>query len=292
MAGMDKVGDLFGSGRMFLPQVVKSARVMKAGGGLPRAVHRAGEAGQPDHERQRQEPFQRRDGRHGHGQGRRARHRQEHRRRRAGLQRLSHRGPGRDGAVDAHPGNGARGRRGRHRPLRADHAIARRDAHRRPGDGARRPVAAIADRWRHHVPRPHGCEARAGLQRPGRARAGRVARGGGRALVARLGCARGLRQGDSRAIRTAAPPVRRSRRSHPPTDRRRGAGEPLCHRLGGHGAAQANFHRRARPARRRPSRAGRIHRLDAVLRRLGAARSLPGDPGRSQDGRSGSIAVR
>ena len=30
MAGMDVVGDLFGAGRMFLPQVVKSARVMKA----------------------------------------------------------------------------------------------------------------------------------------------------------------------------------------------------------------------------------------------------------------------
>jgi 5-methyltetrahydrofolate--homocysteine methyltransferase len=29
MAGMNQVGDLFGSGRMFLPQVVKSARVMK-----------------------------------------------------------------------------------------------------------------------------------------------------------------------------------------------------------------------------------------------------------------------
>jgi 5-methyltetrahydrofolate--homocysteine methyltransferase len=29
MAGMDQVGDLFGSGRMFLPQVVRSARVMK-----------------------------------------------------------------------------------------------------------------------------------------------------------------------------------------------------------------------------------------------------------------------
>ncbi|MBR58664.1 MAG: methionine synthase [Myxococcales bacterium] len=29
MAGMDRVGDLFGSGQMFLPQVVKSARVMK-----------------------------------------------------------------------------------------------------------------------------------------------------------------------------------------------------------------------------------------------------------------------
>ncbi|MDX1618651.1 MAG: vitamin B12 dependent-methionine synthase activation domain-containing protein, partial [Balneolaceae bacterium] len=31
MAGMDLVGDLFGSGKMFLPQVVKSARVMKKG---------------------------------------------------------------------------------------------------------------------------------------------------------------------------------------------------------------------------------------------------------------------
>src|SRR5665811_1817239 len=29
MAGMDVVGDLFGSGKMFLQQVVKSARVMK-----------------------------------------------------------------------------------------------------------------------------------------------------------------------------------------------------------------------------------------------------------------------
>src|SRR5437763_4749608 len=29
MAGMSVVGDLFGSGKMFLPQVVKSARVMK-----------------------------------------------------------------------------------------------------------------------------------------------------------------------------------------------------------------------------------------------------------------------
>ncbi len=29
MAGMGVVGDLFGAGKMFLPQVVKSARVMK-----------------------------------------------------------------------------------------------------------------------------------------------------------------------------------------------------------------------------------------------------------------------
>ena len=29
MSGMQVVGDLFGQGKMFLPQVVKSARVMK-----------------------------------------------------------------------------------------------------------------------------------------------------------------------------------------------------------------------------------------------------------------------
>src|SRR4029453_5468426 len=32
MDGMGVVGDLFGAGKMFLPQVVKSARVMKKGG--------------------------------------------------------------------------------------------------------------------------------------------------------------------------------------------------------------------------------------------------------------------
>ena len=39
MDGMKVVGDLFGSGKMFLPQVVKSARVMKRAVGLPGAVH-------------------------------------------------------------------------------------------------------------------------------------------------------------------------------------------------------------------------------------------------------------
>ena len=39
MDGMKIVGDLFGSGKMFLPQVVKIARVMKRSVGLPGAVH-------------------------------------------------------------------------------------------------------------------------------------------------------------------------------------------------------------------------------------------------------------
>ncbi len=61
MAGMNVVGDLFGSGKMFLPQVVKSARVMKKAVAYLLALHgkrqeyRQG-TGRPHH--------------HGHGQGR------------------------------------------------------------------------------------------------------------------------------------------------------------------------------------------------------------------------------
>ena len=45
MAGMNVVGDLFGSGKMFLPQVVKSARVMKKAVAYLHAVPGGGEAG-------------------------------------------------------------------------------------------------------------------------------------------------------------------------------------------------------------------------------------------------------
>ena len=39
MDGMQVVGDLFGAGKMFLPQVVKSAARDEKSGCLPRAVH-------------------------------------------------------------------------------------------------------------------------------------------------------------------------------------------------------------------------------------------------------------
>ena len=42
MDGMNVVGDLFGAGKMFLPQVVKSARVMKQAVAHPAAVHGGG----------------------------------------------------------------------------------------------------------------------------------------------------------------------------------------------------------------------------------------------------------
>ena len=62
--------------------------------------------------------------RHGDGQGRRPRHRQEHRRRRAGLQRLRGDRPRGHGAGVADPRDRAGGGRGPDRRLRADHAVA------------------------------------------------------------------------------------------------------------------------------------------------------------------------
>ena len=101
MAGMNIVGDLFGAGKMFLPQVVKSARVMKKAVAhlIPyiEAEREASDVAQTN-------------GRvlHGHGEGRRARHRQEHRGRRAAVQQLRGDRPRRDGAVRQDPRDGAR----------------------------------------------------------------------------------------------------------------------------------------------------------------------------------------
>jgi 5-methyltetrahydrofolate--homocysteine methyltransferase len=94
MDGMNVVGDLFGSGKMFLPQVVKSARVMKKAVAHLFPYIEA----EKDENAKAQGPD-----RHGHGQGRRPRYRQEHRRRRAAVQRLRSDRPGRDGAVGDDP---------------------------------------------------------------------------------------------------------------------------------------------------------------------------------------------
>ena len=127
MAGMNVVGDLFGAGRMFLPQVVKSARVMKKAVAILVPYLEAERAGTGR---------QGRDDRDRDREGRRPRHRQEHRRRRPWLQRLRGRRPRGHGAGRTDPREGARDRRGPDRPLGADHPVARRDGPRRRGDGA------------------------------------------------------------------------------------------------------------------------------------------------------------
>ena len=91
MDGMNVVGELFGAGKMFLPQVVKSARVMKKAVAILEPLMDAEKARIGRHDGEGQDGDR-------HRQGRRPRHRQEHRRRRAALQRLRGHRPRRDGA--------------------------------------------------------------------------------------------------------------------------------------------------------------------------------------------------
>ncbi len=151
MAGMNVVGDLFGSGKMFLPQVVKSARVMKQAVALSDAVH--GEGKRPSAAAAEQKL--QRQGVDGDREGRRARHRQEHRRRRAPVQQLRGDRSRRHGAGGEDPGDREEREGRHHRALRPDHAVARRDVPCRGRDGAAELRPAAADRRRHHEPRAH-----------------------------------------------------------------------------------------------------------------------------------------
>ena len=133
MDGMNVVGDLFGAGKMFLPQVVKSARVMKKA--VAYLIPFIEEEKLDNPELRHRQGHQRHD-RDGDGQGRRPRHRQEHRRRRAPVQQLRGDRPRRDGAGPEDPRRRQGGRRRHHRALRADHAVARRDGQLRRRDAA------------------------------------------------------------------------------------------------------------------------------------------------------------
>ena len=108
---------------------------------VPRAVHGGREAPARTLRRSRE-----RQGDPVHREGRRARHRQEHRRGRAGLQQLRGDRSRRDGAGGSAPRHRARGGLRHHRLLRADHAVARRDGERRPRDGPAWHRAAAPDR--------------------------------------------------------------------------------------------------------------------------------------------------
>jgi hypothetical protein len=175
MAGMNIVGDLFGQGKMFLPQVVKSARVMKQAVAhlLPyieaekKALARpAGGEVKP----------------------------------KGKIVIATVKGDVHDIGknivtvvlqcnnfevvnmgvmvpVPGHPGQGQGRRRRHHRPVGPDHAQPGRDAARGRRDAARRLLPReedpAADRRRHLQPRAHRGEDRAALRRPGGLRARR-----------------------------------------------------------------------------------------------------------------------
>ena len=144
------------------------------GGRLPDAVHGSRESRRSGRRRQRSSrrecrsrAQESRPGFDGHRQGRRPRHRQEHRRRGAGVQRLRYRRLGRHGPLrrDLEASPRAPGRHDR--ALGVDHSLARRDGARREVDGARRVPGAALDRRRDHERPPHGRQDRASIPRYG-----------------------------------------------------------------------------------------------------------------------------
>ena len=285
MAGMDRVGDLFGAGKMFLPQVVKSARVMKtavahlvpfieaeqrAGGRAPQAKGRIVMATVKGDV---------------HDIGKNIVGR------RAGLQQLRGHRPRRDGPGGEDPGDGPGGRRRRDRAVRADHAVAGGDAPRGGRDGARGLHDPAPDRRGDHVPRPHRGEDRAGLLGPvvhvvdaSRAVGVVGALLGGGARRVRGGHPGRVRDGATRARRPPRPGSPRLRsRTRAPTRSGSDLDVPV---------PVPDVHRGAH-LRRPPARGPRAaDRLDPVLRDVGAQGPLPGDPRRRTGRRPGALAPR
>ena len=231
MAGMNIVGDLFGAGKMFLPQVVKSRAGDETGGGDAAALHGGGEG--------RSDPT-------------------------AGkILMATVKGDVHDigknivGVVLAcnnyeiidlgvmvagveDPAGRARAEGRRHRPLRPHHALARRDGACRRRDGARGFRHAAADRRRDDEPRAYRGEDPSAL----RARPDRL-------------CQR--RQPRRRRRRRAAV-AGEPRRLHRDRARRISQGRRRARALGGRQAAPAarqgaRQRLRARAAQRRPGRA-------------------------------------
>ena len=169
MAGMNVVGDLFGSGKMFLPQVVKSARVMK------KAVAWL----TPFLEEEKEASGARSDAKvvlatvkgDVHDIGKNI----------VGVVLACNNyeidRPRRDGERREDPRDRPRGGRRPHRPVRADHAVAGRDGPRGPGDGASGLRASPPHRRCDDEPHPHRGADRPRLPGTGRPRQRRVPRG-------------------------------------------------------------------------------------------------------------------
>ena len=282
MDGMRVVGDLFGSGRMFLPQVVKSARAMKRAVAYLEPFMEAEKAGD------RQAAGRDRDG---DRQGRRPRHRQEHRRRRARLQRLRGDRPGRDGLCRHDPRHGRRAGLRRRRPLGPHHALARRDGRRREGDGAPGPRAPAPDRRRDDVAPAH----RGAGSRPStrRRRCTCSTRRGSSASSARCSSPAGGRRSTSEnrveQERLRGLHAERERRPLLPLRAARERRTPIAWHEDDISAPAFTGTRIAEPVARR---AAPVHRLDVLLPRLGAEGPLPGDPRPPRERSGGPRALR
>ena len=221
MDGMNVVGDLFGAGKMFLPQVVKSARVMKkAVAYLIPFIEAEKQPG--DVERSNGKVVMATVKGDVHDIGKNI----------VGVVLQCNNydvvdlGVMVPGAEDPRRRQG--GGRRHHRPLRAHHAVARRDGQPGLGDGAAGLRHPAADRRRDHLARAHGGQGRAEVPRPGHLGEGRLAVGAGRrrAAVRRAAAeaARRRPRPTTRRCASGTPPVRtpaRCCRSPPRAPRRR-----------------------------------------------------------------------
>ena len=286
MDGMNVVGDLFGAGKMFLPQVVKSARVMKkAVAHLIPYIEAETRPGDEQRSKGRIVMATVKGDVHDIGKNIVGR--------RPAVQQLRRHRPRRDGPGTEDPRRRQGARCGRDRSLRADHPVARRDGQLRRGDGAAGSRHPAPRRRSHHQQGPHGRQGGPQVPRPGGVGEGRVAvRPGGvgaplrRSAPQADGRGRGRLRVDPRAALRPA--------DRPAADlAREGTGERHPDRLVGVPPAQAasagpaGHGRLARPvgrfrdpvrpgaARLRPRRAAPLHRLAAVLQRLGDAGTLP-----------------
>ena len=168
MDGMSVVGDLFGSGKMFLPQVVKSARVMKKAVAYLTPYMEAEKeamaaAGQEVRAQGKIVLATVKGDVHDIGKNI------------VGVVLACNNYEVIDLGVMVSVGKNPGARQGRerrpHRPERPHHPLLRRDGARSPRDGAPGIQDAPAHRRSHHQPRAHGDQNRAPLQRAGGPRA-------------------------------------------------------------------------------------------------------------------------
>ena len=249
MAGMNHVGDLFGAGKMFLPQVVKSARVMKQAVAKLLPYMEAEKA-------RRRGAAERRHDRAGDRQGRRARHRQEHRRRGARLQQLRDHRPRRDDPGLEDSRGRARKTCRRDRALRPHHALARRDGPCGGRDGARGLRHPAPDRRGDDEPRPHrGQDPPALRPLAGRARQRREPGGRRGRLAAVVRNARLDHRGGEGRVPEGGGRARAQRSREDPRAARQGARQRLRRRLERLSADDAELPRNARVRKLRPRRA-------------------------------------
>ena len=207
MAGMSVVGDLFGAGKMFLPQVVKSARVMKKAVAYLMPFMEAEKAAQPASERRAQGKVLMATVKGDvHDIGKNI----------VGVVLACNNFEVIDLGVmcacEKNPRCREGARRRRDRPERAHHPEPGRDDARRQRDAAPRDEPAAAHRRGDDEPRAHGRQNRAVLRAAGRPRARRVARGRRRWRAAQPGAEARIRHENPHRLPASARGTRRQGR--------------------------------------------------------------------------------